>query len=396
MMKYNTIYSIARSLLGSFQFFVISVLVIHYTSLTNWGAFISIYLVWSICVLLINSGTKEFLVKAVSLNPSSMWPIVSHNTSLRMLLSLLPMVVIVLFPFGDFMEKVGMIIIIFFRVLTSTFEGIIVYEKAFKQSFIVELLSFVVVAILIVIGNHINAMQPEYILAFIIAGDLVKVICYQWLFGLFNHYVFQSFSLLQSIKQTLPFLGVGIIGLVMNKADLYLFGLFITDKELIGQYHILNTISGLIIVMVSSLLAVRNKVVFRVSLDKFKLIQAAYFKYSMGLILFGILSFYLIAPVLFQYNVTLLQLGLITLIALTFSRYSLYVYLQMRLDNMKLVNKILAIAGLVNVVVGVALIPWLRVEGALISVAIAHGIVLLAMHRISQKHIVNQLLEKRI
>lgn len=394
MIKHNTIYSIARSLLGSFQFFFISVMVIHYTSLANWGAFISIYLVWSICVLLINSGTKEFLVKTVSQSPAYLWPVVSHNTSLRLLLSLVSIAIIIAFPFGSITEKTAMVVVILSRVLTSTFEGIIVYEKAFKQSFFVELLSFAVIAVLIVTGSYANALQPVHILVFIIAGDLVKVICYEWVFGLFKHYVFQSFSIIQSVKQVLPFLGVGIIGFVMNKADLYLFGLFITNKELIGQYHILNTLSNLLIVVVSSLIVVRNKAVFRVSFDKLNKIQMVYFKYSTGFILLGLLSFYVVSPMLFQYKVTLIQLLLIAFTTLTFSRYILYIYLQMRLDNMKLVNKILAVAGLVNVVVGVVLIPWLQVNGALISVAIAHGIVLLAMHRISQKQMVNQSFEK--
>ncbi|TAE83062.1 MAG: hypothetical protein EAY81_08685 [Bacteroidetes bacterium] len=371
-----------------------SVMVIYYTSLANWGAFISIYLVWSICVLLINSGTKEFLVKSVSQSPAHIWPVVSHNTTLRLLLSLVSVAIIVAFPFGSLTEKAAMVVVILFRVLTSTFEGIIVYEKAFKQSFFIELLSFVVIVVLIVTGSYTDALLPDHILAFIIAGDLVKIICYEWLFGLFKHYVVQSFSIAQSIKQMLPFLGVGIIGFVMNKADLYLFGLFITNKELIGQYHILNTLSNLLIVVISSLIVVRNKAVFRVSLDKFKAIQLVYFKYSAGLILLGLSSFYLVSPMLFQYKVTLIQLLFIALTALAFSRYILYIHLQMRLDNMKTVNKILAIAGLVNVVAGVLLIPYLQVEGALISVTISNGIVLMVLHQVSGKHIGYQSLNK--
>jgi O-antigen/teichoic acid export membrane protein len=388
MIKQNTFYSIARSLLGSFQFFFISVMVIHYTSFTNWGAFISLYLVWSICVLLINSGTKELLVKSVSQSPAYMWPIISHNTSLRLLLSLVSIAIIITLPIGSISEKVAMVVIILSRVLTSTFEGIIVYEKEFRQSFFVELFSFVVITVLIVICSYANALQPIHILLFLIAGDLVKVICYEWVFRLFKHYVVQSFSITQSIKQMLPFSGAGIIGFVMNKADLYLFGLFITNQELIGQYHILNTLSNLLIVVVSSLIVVRNKALFRMPLDKLSGIQRVYFKHSTGLILLGLLSFYLFSPMLFQYKVTLLQLLLIAITAVVFSRYMFYINLQMRLDNMKTVNKVLTLAGLISVVAGIVLIPYFQVEGALFSVALSNGVVLVAMHQLSKKQIV--------
>ena len=141
-------YSISRSILGPLQIFVLSLLVIHFTSLSNWGAFISIYLVCSVCVLLINSGTKEFLVKSISLNPSSIWHFASNNTSIRFIFSILSTLVVLFIPLGSTPEKVMMISVIVLRVLTSTFEGLIVYQKVFKQSFFAEFISLLLIFIL--------------------------------------------------------------------------------------------------------------------------------------------------------------------------------------------------------------------------------------------------------
>ena len=374
-------YSISRSILGPLQLFVLSLLVIHFTSLSNWGAFISIYLVWSVCVLLINSGTKEFLVKSISLNPSSIWLFASNNTSIRFIFSLLSALVVLFIPLGSTPEKVMMMSVIVLRVFTSTFEGLIVYQKVFKQSFFAELISLLLICILTAIGKYYGFLQPVYILAYIVMGDIFKVVIYEHNLKLFKNYSFNSFNVLQSIKELLPFLGAGILGLVMNKADLYIFGLFITDKELIAQYHILNTFSNLLLITVSAALSVRNKVIFRVSLNKLKTIQRVYLKYSLGLILSGGISFYLLSPFLFQYKITLVQLLLIMLTVLLFSSYALYIYVLLRLDKMKQVNSMVLVSGVTNVVLNLLLIPYYQIEGALMAVTISNMVMLFLTYR---------------
>lgn len=374
-------YSISRSILGPFQFFVLSLLVIHFTSLANWGAFISIYLVWSICVLLINSGTKEFLVKSISLNPSSIWLFASNNTSVRFILSVIAGVALLFIPFGSSLEKGMMMLVIVLKVLTFTFEGLIVYQKVFKQSFFAELLSLVLICILIATGKYFGYLQPAYILAYIVVGDIFKVVIYEHNLKLFKNYSFYSFSVLQNIKELLPFFGAGILGLVMNKADLYIFGLFITDKELIAQYHILNTFSNLLLITVSAALSVRNKVIFRVSLNKLKTIQRVYLKYSLGLILSGGISFYLLSPFLFQYKITHVQLLLVMLTVLLFSSYALYIYVLLRVDKMKQVNSMVLVSGVTNVVLNLLLIPYYQIEGALMAVTISNMVMLFLTYR---------------
>jgi O-antigen/teichoic acid export membrane protein len=374
-------YSISRSILGPLQLFVLSLLVIHFTSLSNWGAFISIYLVWSVCVLLINSGTKEFLVKSISLNPSSIWLFASNNTSIRFIFSLLSALVVLFIPLGSTPEKVMMMSVIVLRVFTSTFEGLIVYQKVFKQSFFAELISLLLICILTAIGKYYGFLQPVYILAYIVMGDIFKMVIYEHNLKLFKNYSFNSFSVLRSIKELLPFLGAGILGLVMNKADLYIFGLFITDKELIAQYHILNTFSNLLLITVSAALSVRNKVIFRVSLNKLKTIQRVYLKYSLGLILSGGISFYLLSPFLFQYKITHVQLLLIMLTVLLFSSYALYIYVLLRVDKMKQVNSMVLVSGVTNVVLNILLIPYYQIEGALMAVTISNMVMLFLTYR---------------
>lgn len=380
-------YTILRSILGPFQFFLLSVLVIHFTSMANWGAFISMYLVWSIFVFLINSGTKEFLVKSISLNPSSIWLFASNNTSIRFIFSVIAGAFILVIPLGSALDKGMMMLVIILRVFIFTFEGLIIYQKVFKPSFYTELLSLLLICVLVAIGNYYGYLQPVYILTYIVLTDVFRIVIYEYNLKLFKNYSFYTFSTLQSIKELLPFLGAGILGLVMNKADLYIFGLFVTNKELIAQYHILNTFSNLLLIAVSAALTVRNKVIFRISLNKLKTIQWVYVKYSFGLILLAGISFYLFSPFLFQYSIAFIQLLLIILTVLLFSSYALYIYVLIRLDKMKQVNSIVLISGIVNVGLNFVLIPYYQIEGALIAVTISNIVMLFLTYRKVQAYI---------
>lgn len=380
-------YSILRSILGPFQFFLLSVLVIRFTSMANWGAFISMYLVWSIFVFLINSGTKEFLMKSISQSPSSIWLFASNNTSIRFIFSIISGAAILFVPLVSTLDKGMMMLVIILRVFTFTFEGLIIYQKVFKQSFFTEFLSLLLICILVAIGNYYGYLQPVYILIYIILADILKIIIYEYNLKLFKNYSFNTFSFLQSIKELLPFLGAGILGLVMNKADLYIFGLFVTNKELIAQYHILNTFSNLLLITVSAALTVRNKVIFRVSINKLKSIQQVYLKYSFGLILSGGALFYLFQPYLFQYKITPLQLLLIMLTVLVFSCYAFYIHILLRLDKMKLVNTNVLISGITNVGLNFVLITYYQIEGALIAVIISNVVMLLLTYRKVQVYI---------
>lgn len=380
-------YSILRSILGPFQLFLLSVLVIRFTSMANWGAFISMYLIWSIFVFLINSGTKEFLVKSISQSPSSIWLFASNNTSIRFIFSITSGAFILFIPLVSTLDKGMMMLVIILRVFTFTFEGLIIYQKVFKQSFFTEILSLLLICILVAIGNYYGYLQPVYILTYIVLADILKIIIYEYNLKLFKNYSFNTFSILQSIKELLPFLGAGILGLVMNKADLYIFGLFVTEKEIIAQYHILNTFSNLLLITVSAALTVRNKVIFRVSINKLKSIQQVYLKYSYGLILSGGALFYLFQPYLFQYKITPLQLLLIMLTVLVFSYYAFYIHILLRLDKMKLVNTNVLISGIINVGLNFVLIPYYQIEGALIAVTISNVVMLLLTYRKVQVYI---------
>jgi O-antigen/teichoic acid export membrane protein len=391
MINSNSVYNITRSLLGSAQFFLLSVLVIYFTSIENWGAFINSYLVWSICVLIFNSGTKDFLIKSMSVQPATIWEIISGNIKLRILGGVISSIVVLIVPIGGLVEKLFMILVIFLKVLSFTFEGLIIYHKEFKYSFFVELFSLVLMSLLIIAASYFVAINPTNLLGFIVISEVFKIVWYERLFEVFKNFSFHTESVFHYAKRMLPFIGAGIIGLIMNKIDLYIVGLLIDDNRLIGQYHVLNTFANLLIVVVSSLFTVRNKVIFRIPLSKFKNVNSMYSLYAMGLTGIGIFLFSLLSNYFFQFEVSLFQLFAIAIIVMAFSSYFLYIYLLMRVNKMYLVNKIILISGMVNMLTSVILIPYFKLEGALIAAAISNLLALALLRWYGRDVLVNKM-----
>jgi O-antigen/teichoic acid export membrane protein len=177
----------------------------------------------------------------------------------------------------------------------------------------------------------------------------------------------------------------------MNKIDLYIVGLLIDDNRLIGQYHVLNTFANLLIVVVSSLFTVRNKVIFRIPLSKFKNVNSMYSLYAMGLTGIGIFLFSLVSNYFFQFEVSLFQLFAIAITVMAFSSYFLYIYLLMRVNKMYLVNKIILISGMVNMLTSVILIPYFKLEGALIAAAISNLLALALLRWYGRDVLVNKM-----
>lgn len=372
MINKDSIYSLLRSFLGSFQFFVISVLVIQFTSITNWGNFISIYLVWSVCVLLINSGTKDFLVKTISKNPPQLYTVLSQSTSLRLILSIVPSVIVLVWYNNAVAVKLLMVFAIYLRVFTSSIEGLIVFQKAFKQSFYTELVAFGAICMLIFLGFQINQLSPVYILFSICFVDILKLVIYEFIFSLFKQLSLSFNSFNKSIRELVPFIGIGVIGLIMNKADLYLMGVFFSEHETIGHYQIINTLSNILIVSVSSFLLVRNKTMYRIPLQRFNKLQTVYLYYVFAFLTVACVAFYNLAPFLFHLRLPVYQLGMVLLTVLIYSKYSFDIFLNLRLDRVVVVNKVLAISAVANVLFGLMLIPLFKINGALVSVLLAN------------------------
>lgn len=378
-------YSVSRSILSAFQVFLVSIFVIHFSSLSNWGSFVQIYLIAALCVLIINSGSKDYLIKTISHTPALMWEHLSANTYYRLLLNLfIPLIIFGFLPFEPLLGA-GIVGMVLMRTLLSSYEAIIIYQKAFKRCFYIDIASLTLLCIVIICGHYYAGLNSSFLIYCFVLADLVKLVFYDYAFGFFRHLTFVRKTVTQQLTATAPFLLSGIIGFLINKADLYLFSALIKDPQLVAKYHILNTLSNMLVIVISALVQVRNKEIFRLPLHKLQTLINTYLKLGFGLCAFILTTFYLVAPVIFGFTPQPLHLLLIASSVMAFTVYMFYIQLQYRMNKVHLVNLIIGISGTIGVIIGLWLIPYYEITGALIATFIANCFVLIGLWRYSSK-----------
>ncbi len=148
----------ARQILVATIGVVIPFLVIQHSSKEIWGEFVSLLLYSLFATQIINWGNKEYLLRKFSETPSAMRVDFSSILLTRFPLGILfSMVGVFLFgiEFGSYL-----FIWIFGRFLIHSYEVLVVYEKKFNASLVLEIVSFVVFAIAISSQSlHLNTKQ---------------------------------------------------------------------------------------------------------------------------------------------------------------------------------------------------------------------------------------------
>lgn len=375
MIKGDALFNILKNVLATFQLFILSIIVVQLTSLAVWGDFIRVYLICTLIVMLINTGSKEFLITAISHTPTQQWQLLYNHFWFRFLLLLAIVPGLFLFAKFNVITLLIVLIMIFIRTILSSVDGLVVYDKAFNLSFYVELFSLFMLLIMLITAYNFTKLNTHVILLLIIFIDTVKLFAFNHRFKLFRYFRVQDYSFLKQVKSITPYMLIGIIGFVMNKADLYVFTWLSPDKESVAVYHILNTLTNGILIIISSMILVRSKVFFRMPLSLIKPLQFKYLLYSSAIIMFCLGLFYAVAPIVFKYNVGVLALLLIGLNGIVFSQYVILIYLNLRFNQIKNNNLIIGVAGCTQIAATFLLVPVFNVEGALSAVLLSNLIV---------------------
>ena len=120
---------------------VIPFLVIHFSSKEIWGGFVSVFLFSLLALQFINWGNKEYLLRKFSENPGKMAVAFSENLVTRFpLVVLFSIICLFLFPisFG-----IWITIWLIGRYWNQSVEALILYQKEFNNSMLIEILSFI-------------------------------------------------------------------------------------------------------------------------------------------------------------------------------------------------------------------------------------------------------------
>ena len=209
----NAIRQVLISLFGM----VIPFLVIHFSSKEIWGSFVAVFLFSLLALQFINWGNKEYLLRIFSENPGKISVAFSENLATRFpLVILFSIIGLFLFP-----VSYGFWITIWLvgRFWIHSVEGLVLYQKEFNKSILIELLSFIGFGILF------YAFKSEIT----VYSLLVLYSSYQFFKGLLYFLLFKKFLLLRSalfqinyFKASFYFFLLSILGFLASKIDVYI------------------------------------------------------------------------------------------------------------------------------------------------------------------------------
>lgn len=231
----------ARQLLVSAIGVAIPFMVIQYSSKEIWGEFVSLLLYSLLAAQIINWGNKEYLLRKFSETPSA----ISADFS-SVLLTRSPLVLLFsLVGFFLFGIESGSYLFIWIlgRFLIHSYEVLVVYEKKFNASLVLETASFVVFAIAISgKSSHLGTKQLVVIYSLY---QLIKGIGYLLLFrNMISQKAHFNFTY---YKAGFWFFLLSMMGFLVSKIDVYIIEQF-GNRIMTSDYQIIN---GLLVFIMS-------------------------------------------------------------------------------------------------------------------------------------------------
>jgi len=235
--KIVSIFNVAfRQIINSGFNVLLPFIVIHFSSKQVWGEFVSILLFILFAAACANFGSREFLLRQFSRQPGNFRRYFTLNFYARLPILLFLMVVaFFIFP----LEPAFFIGISLLGIyISQSFEAIIIFEKKFALSAILE--SILGILFFLTVLSLRLEISPALIMKIFAGMQLLKAIVFVYFF--FDAFEKKGFVLdFPLLKESLPFFLLMFMGFLASKNDVYLVGIFLNKAEL-AEYQVINSL----------------------------------------------------------------------------------------------------------------------------------------------------------
>lgn len=246
---------------------VIPFLVIHFSSKEIWGSFVAVFLYSLLALQFISWGNKEYQLRKFSENPAKIAVAFSENLVTRFPLAILFSII----SFFLFPVSFGFWITIWLvgRYWNQSVEALVLYQKEFNKSIIIEVLSF------IGFGICFYYLKSEIS----VFSLLIIYSTYQFLKGLLYIFLFKKFLLFQKapfqidyFKTSFSFFLLSILGFLGSKVDVYIVEHF-GNKTITADYQIINSLLVFVMSITAFIYSPFTKMIYRNNEDVIKKTQ---------------------------------------------------------------------------------------------------------------------------
>ncbi len=359
--------SSANTLVAPVLNIAVSLLVVRLSAVETWGSFVAVLIIVNLINHLLYWGNREFLLREYSKTPGSIAQIWQQNISSRSVLLLPAFLVAGFLPLSSYgiLAAIGWIMA---ALLLQSFEALVIYSRRFTTSLFIEISGLA----LLLFG--IFALQTDIsseLLTFLFAATMAMKALLTIL--VFRRDILPNFTWAFSkrhITAAVPFLILGLSGMLQSRTDLYLVTALMSGSET-GFYQILINMLIYLQTIAAFILQPFLKNIFRLP-------QKALYKLTLRLTAAGMLIVAFAVPLLalfirwlYQFDITNEHVILGMLFVLPIYVYLPLIYKHYKEERTTQVVIVNLLGIMANAVGTYLLIPSYGISGALAGSAVS-------------------------
>lgn len=345
---------------------ICSWLVIRLISPELWGAYTKIILWFMLATQLTNFGNKEYLLREFSNKPKDIFPTLKSSFIARCRV-LLAAVIIILFLPLTLILKCILIGWLMARFIYSSFDPLLLYERKFSITLVLE--SSAVAIFFILILNRPNVAGLSWLLTVFLFIELYKATALLLIYRKSLFTFSQLTPPLHFYKGAGPFLLLSISGLISSRADLYLVSIYL-DKYQIAQYSVLLNFLIYLQALSNYVFQPFMKNFYRIHSSGKKKITYRFIGLGVLITLFGVPLVWWVTNQLFHlsFDANFIWLGMIYVLPIFLYLPVIYLLYKSGKEKVVLFSNLFGIV--LNILLNILWLPTLGMKGALLSAAV--------------------------
>ncbi len=351
----NSLRLISASLIG----LVINFILLHYKNPEVLNVYVYCVTTSGLFLLVSNWGGREFALRELSHHPSQQAKIISNILFSRLII--LFVLSPILYLYHPLVSPIIILVLSFARISISVFETLLIVQKRFGYLLLIDQIinwSFIIVLFTDLNSGDIHVFLNKWLLF-----ELVKLILYGWFLRKDLQFTYSFEDLISVFKKSTPFFAVAIAGFCCSKADLYILGIYM-DSDSLSKYTIVTNFIILCQVLFGGLFGAFISNMLRMGTQAFN-------NFSRYVIWTGLLfaclcvaAIYLLYLLFFHQQASSLFLLMVFINLAAYSNTYTSVYYFTRLNKQNLILKVIVIAGTLNVIASLLVVPLYGFYGA--------------------------------
>ncbi|MEI6765816.1 MAG: hypothetical protein WCM76_09260 [Bacteroidota bacterium] len=365
--------------------FIISILVVHYFSKELWGSVANISLWVFLFTGIASWGSKDYLLRQFSLEPSRITHVYSDSLLTRAILLPLLSAMLYFLTGRDIMLWLYCTAWLAARFVYTSFEPIVIFDKKFGMMAMTELTGACIVAAYLLLTP--TAPVTEDIIIVLMLADILKAVFVSLFFYRslsFSHSVINT----KHIIAALPFFLIGMAGLLHSRLEQLIVNTFLSDTEKAYCQVYMNLLLASMAVP-SLLITPVTKSLYRASAGTFKKIRIWLLRFGIFAAPLSGIAVWCIVKFVYQFNsgLSILVAGILFCIPVYFYFPAMYeAYKNGRQTLIMIVIASCLVAGSIS---GFLIIREWGITGAIYNAAFTQWLMLLILLINSKRSVVS-------